>query len=88
MPAAPLTPEQLADLLEASAEKGAKRALESVGLHDADAGKDIQDLRTLIEGWRGAKHAIGDTFVRWTTTGLLTLLATFLYFKLGVGPRP
>ena len=62
-------------LLTRAAKMGAQEALESVGLHDESAGKDIRDLRTLIDSWRGAKTAVGQTVVRTFTTGLLILLA-------------
>lgn len=46
---------RLDDLLEDAAERGARKALEKVGLHDPQAGKDINDLRDLIESWRTLK---------------------------------
>ena len=68
-------PDALEALLIRAAKMGAMEALESVGLHDTDAGKDIRDLRTLIDGWRGAKAIVGQTVVKTLTTGLLILLA-------------
>lgn len=66
---------ELAILLDQAAEKGAKRALESIGLHDDEAGKDIRDLRTLIDGWREAKRTALQAFTKWITFGILGLLA-------------
>ena len=37
-------------MLRVASEEGSRRALAKVGLEDADAGKDIHDRRTLIEG--------------------------------------
>jgi hypothetical protein len=70
---------ELADLLDQAAEKGARRALEHVGLHDQHAGRDIQDLRTLIEGWRQAKSTVLSTIAKYVTIGLLGLLAAGFY---------
>ena len=66
---------ELENLLNQAAEKGAMRALERVGLQDDDAGRDIQDLRSLIEGWRDAKKAVVSTLMRYITVGILGALA-------------
>lgn len=50
-----LKPDALEEMLERSAHRGAKRALESIGLHDDEAGADVRDLRTLIGDWRTVK---------------------------------
>lgn len=70
-------------ILERAAEKGARRALESVGLHDEHAGKDIHDLRTLIEGWRTTKRAIVDAIIKWVTVGILGLITIGAFWKMG-----
>jgi hypothetical protein len=79
-----MDPVELSKLLEGAAEKGAKRALERIGLHDEDAGKDIYDLRNLIDGWRGAKKAVSSAFLQWLTIALLGLMTGVAYFKIGV----
>ena len=71
-----ISPDELARLLDEAAEKGARRALESVGLHDDEAGQDIRDLRTLIDGWRSAKRSALEALVKWITVGFLGLIAT------------
>lgn len=83
MPISPSEIKNIADLLEQAAERGAKRALESIGLHDEQAGKDINDLRTLIDGWRVTKKAIGAAIIQWSTVGLLAAISGLLWFKLG-----
>lgn len=68
--------EEFEALLEAAAERGAKRALATVGLVDEEAAGDIRDLRSLLGALRVAKHTAWSTIVRLVTTGvLLTLLA-------------
>lgn len=66
--------QQLDILLERAAERGARRALESVGLHDEEAGKDVRDLRTLIDSWRTAKQTALTTITRYITLAFLGLL--------------
>lgn len=67
--------DHLETLLDQAAERGAKKALERVGLHDDMAGKDISDLRTLIDGWRDIKRTVVNAIVKWTTVGILGLIA-------------
>lgn len=78
-----MDPSELNALLESAAEKGARRALESVGLHDEHAGKDIHDLRTLIDGWRTTKRAIADAIIKWLTVGILGFITIGAWWKLG-----
>lgn len=65
-----MTDAELKKLLEQAAEKGAELALAKVGLGDEHAGKDIRDLRALIDDWR----AVRGTFIR-TAIGTLTKIA-------------
>jgi hypothetical protein len=76
---------RLRSIMEEAAEAGARRALESVGLHDETAGKDVRDLRTLIDGWRTVKRATVETVTRWLTLGLLGMLALGAYKQFGAG---
>ena len=73
---------ELAKLIDDAAERGAKRALESLGLHDEKAGADIRDLRTLIESYRDVKSTISKTLFQWITYGILGLLALGAYTQL------
>lgn len=53
-----LSQSMLDEIVEAAAERGATRALEKVGLHDDKAGKDLNDLRTLLSSWRTVKNGV------------------------------
>lgn len=75
---------EIARLLDEAAEKGAKRALETLGLHDEQAGNDIRDLRTLIDGWRQAKKSALNAMVKYFTVGVLTMIAAGWYMS---GPK-
>lgn len=70
-----IDPVELATLLDQAAEKGARRALESVGLHDNSAGNDIRELRGLLDSWRDAKKTALGAIVKWATLGFLGILA-------------
>lgn len=83
-----MTPEdeiRIRQLIEEAAEAGARRALSHVGLDDEHAGKDVSDLRTLIDGWRMVKRATVETVTKWMTLGLLGMLALGAYKQFGAG---
>jgi hypothetical protein len=69
-------------IVEQAAERGAKKALESVGLHDEDAGGDIRDLRVLLKQWRETKGTVIQTFVKLVTAAVLGALALGSYLKI------
>lgn len=62
---------QLEIILENAADKGAQRALHRVGLHDENAGKDIDDLRSLLTAWREACKTVRSTVIRIVITAVL-----------------
>lgn len=70
-----MTSDELDILLEKAAEKGADCALRKVGLHDDQAGKDIQEVRSLLESWRDTKKTVQQTIAKIITTSILTILA-------------
>lgn len=65
-------------MLEAAAEKGAKKALADVGLSDEEAIHDVHELRDLLDGWREVKKAIGQTVAKFLTTLVLAAIAAAL----------
>jgi hypothetical protein len=69
-------------LIERAAERGARKALAQVGLQDEDAGRDVQELRGLLEAWRAARRTILQTVTRLITTAILTALAAGAYLHL------
>ncbi len=64
---------------------GARRALESVGLSDQTAGKDIGELRELLSAWRAAKKGAVRSAIEWVVRGLLALLLVGLAVRFGLG---
>lgn len=70
-----MSPEELDMIIEKASERGAESALRKIGLHDENAGKDIHEVRSLLESWRDTKKTISQTIARIITTTLLTVMA-------------
>jgi hypothetical protein len=70
-----LTPEEFEAMLDRVAKKGARAALEEIGLHDEQAGKDLDELRGLLASWRDTKKAMWTTVVKVITTAVLLFIA-------------
>tara|TARA_R100000027_G_scaffold53133_1_gene41932 strand:- start:159 stop:413 length:255 start_codon:yes stop_codon:yes gene_type:complete len=78
-----LSPEELEEMLDNAASRGAKEALRSIGLLDDDAAKDIIEMRNLIEAWRDTRRSIRSTIVKMTTVGVLTFIAGAVWMTMG-----
>lgn len=70
-----LSPEELEEMLDNAARRGAKEALRSIGLLDDDAAKDIIEMRSLLEAWRDTRRSIWSTITKLVTVGVLTFIA-------------
>jgi hypothetical protein len=69
---------------EEASEAGAARALERLGLADARARADLDELRELLSAWRDAKRTARDVVVGWVVRAVLALLLIGLAVKLGL----
>ena len=78
-----LTPEELEDMLDRAARRGAREALKSLGLQDDDAHKDLHEMRTLLEAYRDTKKSIWSTVVRISTVALLSFIAASVWMQIG-----
>ena len=76
-----MTKEEMAKLVEQSAELGARKALRDIGLSDDDALSDVSELRGLLDSWRSAKRTVGSTIVQALTTLFLAALMAGSYFN-------
>ena len=76
-----MTKEEMAKLIEQSAELGARKALRDIGLSDDDALSDVSELRGLLESWRAAKRTVGRTVLQAITTLVLGGLLAGSYFN-------
>jgi hypothetical protein len=70
-----LSPEELEEMLDRAARRGAKEALRSIGLLDDDAQKDITEMRSLLEAWRDTRRSVWSTVTKLVTVGVLTFIA-------------
>ena len=70
-----LTPDDLEEMLDNAARRGAKEALRSIGLLDDDAARDIIEMRSLLEAWRDTRKSVWSTVVKLATVALLTFIA-------------
>lgn len=72
-----LPEDELEAFLDTVAERGAKKALARVGLHDEDAIRDVTELRGLLDSWRdvrkGAFTQLGKLMTLVILCGLLLL---------------
>jgi len=63
-------------------DRSAKRALESIGLTDENAAKDIQEMRSLLDAWRDTRKSIWNTTVKIFTVAILTFIAGAVWMTL------
>ena len=71
-------------LIEEASELGAERALNALGLNDATAGRDMAELRQLLQAWRDAKKTAWKEIVTWAIRILLALLVLAMSIRLGL----
>jgi len=76
-----VTKEEMANLVEQSAELGARKALRDIGLSDDDALSDVSELRGLLDSWRSAKRTVAKTVLQAITTLILGGLLAGSYFN-------
>ncbi|GAB5352169.1 DUF6127 family protein [Qipengyuania sp. 483] len=72
-------------IVEEASELGAQRALARLGLEDAKAEGDIDELRELLSAWRDAKASAWKAAVEWLVRGILALLLVGIAMRLGLG---
>ena len=78
-----LTPDDLEEMLDNAARRGAKEALRSIGLLDDDAARDIIEMRSLLEAWRATRKSVWSTVVKLATVALLTFIAGAVWMTMG-----
>jgi hypothetical protein len=71
-------------LVEEAGELGAERALGALGLKDANARRDMDELRELLQAWRDAKKSAWQAVVSWAVRIVLALLVLGMSVKLGL----
>ena len=71
-------------IVEETSELAADRVLVRLGLGDADAEDDLNELRELLAAWRDAKSSAWKAFVEWAIRAGLALLLIGIAVRLGV----
>ncbi len=71
-------------LVEEASETGAERALGALGLRDATARRDMDELRELLQAWRDAKKSAVRAVMSWILRVGLALLVMGMAVKLGL----
>ena len=71
-------------LVEEASEAGAARALDSLGLGDGKARRDMDELRELLQAWRDAKKSAWQAVASWAVRILLALLVLGMSVRLGL----
>ncbi|HEY0411914.1 MAG TPA: DUF6127 family protein [Allosphingosinicella sp.] len=72
----------LRGLVEEASEAGAERALGALGLKDANARRDMDELRELLQAWRDAKKSAWNAVVSWAVRILLAVLVLGMSVRL------
>lgn len=70
-------------IVEETTELAADRVLIRLGLSDANAQEDIDELRELLGAWRIAKTSAWKAFVDWTVRAILALLLIGIAVRIG-----
>jgi len=78
-----LSPDDLEEMLDNAARRGAKEALRSIGLLDDAAARDIIEMRSLLEAWRDTRKSVWSTVVKLATVALLTFIAGAVWMTMG-----
>ena len=71
-------------LIEEASERGAERALGALGLRDASARRDMDELRELLQAWRDAKKSAVRAVFGWMVRIGLAALVLAMALKLGL----
>lgn len=76
--------QEIENIIERAAEKGAKKALADIGLADENAAHDIHDLRSLLTAINSAKRTAWQTIIRVLTMSLIMALMAGAAIKLKI----
>lgn len=71
-------------VVEEASDVGAQRALQRMGLADAEAQQDLSELRELLQAWRDAKASAWKAAIDWLVRGALALLLMGIAWRMGV----
>jgi len=73
----------LRGIVSETSELAAERVLDRMGLADADAQADMDELRELLQAWRDAKASAWKAVIDWSVRAILALLLVGIAVRLG-----
>ena len=71
-------------IVEEASELGADRMIARLGLADAGAPDDLDELRELLQAWRDAKASAWKAMLHWALRGVFALLLIGMAVRLGI----
>jgi len=71
-------------VIEEASQVGATRALAALGLHDARARRDMDELRELLGTWRDVKKSAWQTVAKWVVRILLASVMVSLAYRVNL----
>jgi len=71
-------------IIAETTELAADRVLERLGLGDAEAQGDLDELRELLQAWRDAKESAWKALIAWLVRAVFALLLVGIAVRLGV----
>jgi len=77
-----MSPDVIEQMIARAAKQGAREALQSVGLHDENAGEDMKELRNLLDAWRSTKKTVWSQVVKAMTMAVLGAIAAGAFLQL------
>jgi len=77
-----MSPDVIEQMIARAAKQGAREALQSVGLHDENAGDDMRELRNLLDAWRSTKKTVWSQVVKAITMAVLGAIAAGAFLQL------
>lgn len=75
---------RLRSIVEEASAAGATAAMERLGLSDAEARRDLDELRDLLRAWRDAKSSALKGIVQWVVRVIVVLVLMGLAAKFGI----
>jgi 2-iminoacetate synthase ThiH len=77
-----MSPEVIEEMITRAAKRGAREALESIGLHDESASQDVREMRNLLDAWRSTKRTVWSQIVKAATMAVLGAIAAGAFLQL------
>jgi 2-iminoacetate synthase ThiH len=77
-----MSPEVIEEMITRAAKRGAREALESIGLHDESASEDVREMRNLLDAWRSTKRTVWSQIVKAATMAVLGAIAAGAFLQL------